>query len=121
MSSEINDEKIEMIECPKCFGPNAITNDYCTFCKAKLDKSRKVKERIEDEYDDDDEEISVSRKSAFESIFSFLIPIVGFIYGSIMMAKEDDNSISIGRRCTVLATISMVISSIIIFAIYSNI
>ncbi len=53
----------------------------------------------------------------FHYIISFLIPLVGFIVGAIMLANDDNEKSSCGKICIILGMISMILSIIIICAL----
>lgn len=114
-------EKIEKllpkeIECSKCFGPNPFKNEECTFCGAKLNKEKYYDLEY---YNKEDEEIEKNQSYLFQYFMSFLIPIIGFILGAIMMTKDDDEKVAIGKKCIIMGILSNVIY-IIIFKISFN-
>lgn len=108
------------IECTKCFGMNAFENDYCTYCNAKLDKqkyySAEYYETLEDENNSDEE----SESYTFQYIISFLIPLIGFIVGAIMMTKDNKEKVSVGKKCIVIGIFSIIIFTIIIMTMINK-
>lgn len=101
------------IECPKCFGPNPFESDKCSFCGAKLNKEKYYNlgyYENDKESDESEEKTSYS----FQYIISFLIPLVGFILGAILLSKEQIEEREVGKKCIIIAIISMIISAIII-------
>lgn len=101
------------IECPKCFGPNSFENNECSFCGAKLNKEK----YYDLEYyknDKENNEIEEETSYSFQYIISFLIPLIGFILGAILLSKEDIEERNVGKKCIIIAIVSMIISAIII-------
>ena len=116
-------EKIEKllpkeIECPKCFGPNEFKNDLCAFCGAKINKEKYYNL---DYYHNQQEGIKTEEPESysFQYVISFFIPLVGFILGAILMAKENDESVSVGKKCIVVAILSIIIYIISIMILLS--
>lgn len=102
----------ETINCEKCDAPNPSSNEVCEFCGCYLDKSM----YYSDEYDDSDEteEIeSEGKRYTFHYVISFLIPIVGFIFGAIMLASDDEKKSECGKGCIITGIISMVLVSVV--------
>ncbi len=121
----IKDHLPIVIKCPKCDGPNSFSNDTCKFCGAKLDKEKyyktasieyENKELISDDYDFDDTDSQDSKENRFlfQYVISFIIPIVGFIMGAIMMAGENEARVSKGKVCIILGIISVILYLIIV-------
>ena len=112
------------IECEKCGAPNEFERSTCKYCENELDKSASY-EKAEvlaqgGDPDDLEEEGSEELKSyAFQYIASFLIPIVGYIMGAILLTKDEEDQRSAGKACLVIAIISMVVS-IIVFTIFAH-
>lgn len=110
------------ITCPKCDGVNDFSNDNCCYCGFKFDKKKYYSieyytdESEEDETDNDSEEEKNSY--LFQYIISFIVPLVGFILGAIMMSKDDEEEKSVGKALVVLGIISIVISSIIWIVVF---
>ena len=107
----------EEIECEKCGGPNKFSNETCEYCGHPLNKSSYLKRAAEVaaggdpdclREDEDDEESYL-----FQKVISFLIPLVGFIMGAIMMSGEDPARRSIGKTCIILGIVSAVIYAVI--------
>jgi len=109
------DKNSERIECPHCYALNPISNEFCDFCKAKMDGTKYYENKefddkeenaiYEDEYDRKDE----TKNFIFQYIISFLIPLIGFIFGSIMMTKNEGESIKVGKRCIIIGILSIAI------------
>ena len=54
------------------------------------------------------------RKSyTFQYVIGFLIPLVGFILGAILLSKDDEEEKSAGKTVIILGIISIVIGTII--------
>ena len=99
------------INCPKCYGPNPFENDECMFCNYKFNKSKyydlEYYENLEENKKDGEE---LEKDSyAFQYIISFLIPLVGFILGAILLSKEDDEKVAVGKHCIIIGIVSIVI------------
>ena len=103
------------LACPKCDGPNKRTEEICIFCGAKLDKNL----LYEKDLPENSSSSQSSKSFAFNYIISFLIPLVGFIMGGIMISDKDEDRSSAGKICVVIAIISIVLS--LIFSAISNI
>lgn len=102
----------KVINCQKCDGPNDFQNDSCVFCGTKLDKEK----YFSGEYENDIEIEQEDREQSFifHYIISFLIPLVGFIVGAIMLASDDEIKVSSGKICIILAIISTVIAGVVL-------
>lgn len=97
----------------------------CYFCGEQLTKEPFHEEEQFDENIVDkrwDKEIFLdncskptSRTSQY--IFSFLIPLIGFILGAILLSKEDKSERESGTNCILLGLLSLVVSGVIV-AIY---
>ena len=62
-----------------------------------------------------DYEVEQSSGYSFHYIISFLIPLVGFILGAIMMSKEDYDERLCGKKCIVMGILSMIIYLIALY------
>lgn len=112
------------IICPKCDGPNPFENNHCSFCGYLLDKKKyydlkyyPFEERMNAESKD---EKDGRRKSSytFQYIVSFLIPLVGFILGAILLGKDCDEEKSVGKACIVLGCISVLVNVLLIKTVF---
>lgn len=125
---EENQARIEYIKqhipktltCPKCSQENPFSNDKCAFCEYPLDKKKYFDiEYYENEEYTEDTELEESNKSyTFQYIISFLIPLVGFILGAILLSKDEDEEKSVGKICIILGIISVVIGIIISMLVF---
>lgn len=112
------------IECEKCGAPNEFERSTCKYCENKLDKSAYY-ERAEflaqggDPDDLEEEEEEELKSYVFQYIASFIIPIVGYIMGAILLTKDEDDQRSAGKACLVIAIISTVVS-ITAFTIFAH-
>ena len=50
-------------------------------------------------------------------MISFLIPLVGFILGAILLSKDNEEEKQVGKSCIILGIVAVVISTIIIVLI----
>lgn len=48
----------------------------------------------------------------FQYIISFIIPLVGFIIGGIMITDKDNERQSVGKKCIILGIVSIILSVI---------
>lgn len=102
------------IECPKCLGPNPIGNEECCFCGSKLNKEKYYRLEYYENKEDDDSEIEEDKESyLFQYVISFLIPLIGFVLGAIMLSNEDSEKVSVGKSCIILGIVSVIVSAII--------
>ncbi len=102
----------ETIFCEKCDAPNPFSNENCDFCGYHLNKIK----YYSDEYYEQPDEIETTDSNdnyTFHYIISFLIPLVGFIMGAIMLANNDEEKSSCGKACIILGIISMIVSGIV--------
>ena len=59
-----------------------------------------------------DEKISHANYS-FQFISSFIVPLVGFILGAILLSKDDEEQKQVGKECIILGIFSCTIAIII--------
>ena len=59
-------------------------------------------------------------KYTFQYVISFLVPLVGFILGALLLAKDDEEEKDIGKTCIIIALISVVISFVVLFVNISS-
>lgn len=57
---------------------------------------------------------STGTKYTFQYICSLLVPLVGFILGSILLSKDDDEQKQVGKDCVVLGIFSCVFAALIL-------
>jgi len=117
----INQRKLpKKIICPKCDQPNPFENNRCAFCEYEFDKSKYFRDDYI--YDPEDESNNAdtdrSESHAFQYIFSFLIPIIGFILGAILLSKDDEDDRSVGKVCIILGVISVLIGTAVAFVAF---
>jgi len=103
------------ITCPKCDGVNPFENEKCCYCGHTFDKSKyyNINYYIQDDTDTAAEEETDSKSYTFQYVISFLIPLVGFILGAILLSKDDEEEKSVGKTLIILGIISIVIGTII--------
>ncbi len=102
------------ITCPKCDGINPFENEKCCYCGHAFDKSKYYKKEyyLQDDLETAEEETN-SKSYAFQYIISFIIPLVGFILGAILLSKDDEEEKSVGKTVIILGIVSIVIGTII--------
>ena len=97
----------ETINCEKCDGPNPFSNKVCDFCNHKLEKAK----YYTDEYYEWQEENEEPEDSyTFHYVISFIIPLIGFIVGAVMLANDDAEKRSCGKACIIIGIVSTVVS-----------
>ena len=101
----------EEIICPKCSGVNPFENDVCQFCKIPLDKEKYYRE----DWDPEEEEAKEDEEEAgsgygFHYVISFIIPLVGFIVGAILLGKDSPEQRNVGKICIILGLVSIVVA-----------
>ena len=103
------------ITCPKCDGINPFENEKCCYCGHTFDKSKYYKKEyyLHDETETAAEEETDKRSYTFQYIISFLIPLVGFILGAILLSKDDEEEKTAGKTVIILGIVSIVIGTII--------
>lgn len=103
------------ITCPKCDGVNPFENEKCCYCGHIFDKSKyyNVNYYLQEESEAAAEEETDKRSYAFQYVISFLIPLVGFILGAILLAKDDEEEKSAGKTVIILGIVSIAIGTII--------
>ena len=103
------------ISCPKCDGVNQFENEKCCYCGQIFDKSKyyNVNYYLQDKSESEEEEETDKQSYAFQYVISFLIPLVGFILGAILLSKDDEDEKSAGKTVIILGIVSIVIGTII--------
>lgn len=105
----INDMLPTEIKCSKCDGVNAFTSDVCKYCGVEFDKRK----YYDPEYYDGNEQEYEEKSYGFQYFFSFIIPIVGFVLGAVLLSKDDEDERNNGVACIVLGIISVIINIIL--------
>lgn len=111
-------EKIEKmlpkeIICSKCDGPNPFENNECVFCGAKLDKKKYYSMDYYEKQDDDLETEVVGESNTFRYVISFLIPLIGYILGAILLSKDNSDEKTAGQNCIILGIVSTVLCALV--------
>ena len=111
-------EKIEKmlpkeINCSKCEGPNPFKNEECVFCGAKLDKKKYYSLEYYQNQDVDIETESEGESNTFRYVISFLIPLIGYILGAILLSKDSAEEKAVGQNCIILGIVSAVLGVIV--------
>ena len=107
------------IPCPKCDGVNPFENEKCCYCGHTFDKSKyyNINYYRQEESETAAEEEIDKHSYTFQYVISFLIPLVGFILGAILLSKDDEEEKSAGKSCIILGIVAVIISTIIIVLI----
>lgn len=107
------------IPCPKCDGVNTFENEKCCYCGHTFDKSKyyNINYYRQEESETAAEEETDKHSYTFQYVISFLIPLVGFILGAILLSKDDEEEKSAGKSCIILGIVAVIISTIIIVLI----
>lgn len=109
------------IICPKCDGVNPFENDNCCFCGYTFDKNkyydRDYYANTEDNTTIKEKEKEKGNSYTFQYVISFLIPLVGFILGAILLSKDNEEEKSVGKSCIILGIVAVIINTIIIVLI----
>ena len=113
---EILSKLPDTILCEKCDGPNPFHNAVCNYCGHKLDKTRYycTERQNTATSNNSDSGEQPSNSYSFHYIISFIIPLIGFIVGAVMLANDDEEKQSCGKACIVLGIISMIINVIVV-------
>ena len=118
-------EKIEKllpkeIICEKCDGPNPFENDVCVFCGAKINKEKYYTlEYYETPKEQEKQYNENSDSNTFRYVISFLIPLIGYILGAILLSKDNEQEKSVGKSCIFLGITSTVLCIIILLGYYN--
>lgn len=105
------------IECPKCDGPNLFENDICQFCGHKINKERYFNMNYTEDEEENEEENEQTSGYGFQYLVSFLIPIIGFILGAILLSKENEDSCAYGKTCIILGIVSVLIYIVFVYGL----
>ena len=101
------------IPCPKCDGPNDFQNTNCVFCGFALNKQKYYKDSYHEQAEKDHTATRDSNSCTFHYVVSFLIPLIGYIVGAIMLASDKEERQSCGKACIITAIISSAICAIL--------
>lgn len=113
----INNLPKEII-CPKCDMIFSISSEKCPFCEFNFKDTNdmyKYAVNKNENLENEDEDVTTETNSNIIAyIFSFLIPLVGFILGANLMSKDNENEKSQGIICIILGIISIIVSTVIV-------
>lgn len=126
------------MKCPKCDVILPIETQKCPYCEFEFgNKNYKyaiIKDNINTDnigdcdscndeisdygnkdynYNDETSESNEKENNFVTYILSFIVPIVGFILGAILMSKDNENDKLKGITCVIIGIISIIVSSII--------
>ena len=107
-----------LVTCPKC-GKEKVSNmlEECPQCGFKIEGYvEPVKNTTVPTKANNSENIENKERQSygFQYVFSFLIPLIGFILGAILLSKDNETERSVGKTCIVLGVISTIISAVIV-------
>lgn len=112
----------DTITCQKCGGPNSFDNIVCNYCGVNLDKRPFYIDPTDLEDDTQNEQLKTENCAndgyTFHYVISFLIPLIGFIVGAIMLAKDEDEQRGCGKTCILLAIASILLGIVIPFLLF---
>lgn len=109
----------QIINCEKCDGPNPFANKTCDFCGHKLDRTKYYTDEYYEESEDEAEDSNKGGDGyTFHRVISFLIPLIGFIVGAIMLANDKEEQRECGKTCIILAIVSMILGVIFAFMLW---
>ena len=108
------------ITCPKCSQESPFSNDRCAFCDYPFDKKKyfDIEYYENEEYAEEPDDEERGQSYLFQYIISFLIPLVGFILGAILLSKDDEEEKSVGKTCIILGIVSVVIGVIVYLLLF---
>lgn len=103
------------ITCPKCDGINSFTNEKCCYCGHTFNKSKyyNINYYIQEDSEATIDEETDNKSYTFQYIISFIIPLVGFILGAILLSKDDDEEKTVGKTLIIIGIVSIVIGTLI--------
>lgn len=107
-----------LVTCPKC-GKEKVSNvlEECPQCGFKIEgyiePIKNTNPPAKDSNSENKENIK-HQSYGFQYVFSFLIPLIGFILGAILLSKDNEKEKSVGKACIVLGVISTIISGILV-------
>lgn len=78
---------------------------FYLFVKA-LKKAKVITNNVDDE-----------SNNSFRYVFSFLIPLVGYILGAILLSKSDEKEKKVGKTCILLGVASTILISVLVMII----
>jgi len=105
------------IVCPKCEGPNPFENNECAFCGCVFDKAKYYDPDFYNPYEEGgapNNDVK-GESHTFQCVISFLIPLVGFILGAILLGKDKEEDKSLGKTCIILGIVSVVVGTLLVF------
>ena len=109
------------IKCPKCDMISSIESERCPYCEFEFGKNKYqyAAENSNNSDFDDDKSNDESNSNIVGYIFSFIIPLVGFILGANLMSKDSEDEKSQGITCIVIGIVSVIVSAIILLITYN--
>ena len=101
----------ETIICPKCDGMNPFQYKVCQYCGLPLDKEKYYRGDWDPEEEEEKEDVDGAGSGyGFHYVISFIIPLVGFIVGAILLGKDSPEQRSVGKICIILGLVSIVVA-----------
>lgn len=103
------------LTCPKCDGVNPFNNEVCCYCGFRFDKRKyyDIHYYNQEEHENELQQEDDGKSYVFQYIISFLIPLVGFILGAILLSKDDEEEKSVGKTLIIIGILSVVIGTLI--------
>lgn len=118
--AELKKHLPQKITCDKCGGVNSFEDDYCKYCGAQLQKEKYYNLSYYEENTETNSEDENNHGHGFHYFASFIVPLVGFILGSILLSKDNEDQQYLGKICITLGMVSVIISIIVLIAIIAN-
>lgn len=103
---------MSLIKCPECNGKVSDTAKTCPHCGFDL-----IKEKENDSTNLSTDPIKIEKPSPKQYwefyLFSFFIPLLGFIIGGVLLSKNSPTEKQAGENCIGFAVSSFIICSLI--------
>ncbi|MBR2590080.1 MAG: hypothetical protein IKE65_04080 [Clostridia bacterium] len=64
-------------------------------------------------YEQEEEEEEEGSSYTFQYVISFLIPLIGYILGAILLSKEDAEQRSVGKKCIILGICATLLGGVL--------
>lgn len=111
------------IKCPKCEVILPVETSKCPYCEFDFGNDH-YRFAVTNNNDNTPESMSDNEEpessGVLSYVLSFIVPLVGFIYGAILMSKDDEFEKSKGIKCIIIGIISMIISAIACLRLFGD-